>query len=341
MGRLVIPGVVKKRNSFYRRFKVKGADGRWRDEYVPLPPPDDPRFAEALAKANSRKASRTEARPDSMAALCGEFRAALARKSIAEATRRNQILYIGRIEAEHGHRLVRDLRPQDCYRLRDSMAGTPGTANNFLSVLRLLMAFACERGWRDTNPAAGVKPLNLGEHEPWPADVIEAALAAADPVLRLAIVSGLCGGQRIGDLVRLRHDWHDGALLQFSQQKTGKFVAVPMHPLWLAEIAAVERKAVTLLYDRLGRPFASTEPLQARLRRSMRALGYEGFTFHGLRKNACCYLLELGLSDTEVGAILGMTPEMVRHYGKRAQVLMIARGAAERVTSGKIMAFRR
>jgi integrase len=61
------------------------------------------------------------------------------------------------------------------------------------------------------------------------------------------------------------------------------------------------------------------------------------FSFHGLRKNACCYLLELGLSDTEAGSILGMSSEMVRHYGKRARALMIARGAAERVTGGKIV----
>jgi integrase len=61
------------------------------------------------------------------------------------------------------------------------------------------------------------------------------------------------------------------------------------------------------------------------------------FSFHGLRKNACCYLLELGLSDTEVGAILGMSSEMVRHYGKRTRALMIARGAAKHVTGGKIV----
>lgn len=63
------------------------------------------------------------------------------------------------------------------------------------------------------------------------------------------------------------------------------------------------------------------------------------FTFHGLRKNACCYLLELGLSDTEVGSILGMSTEMVRHYGKRTRALMIARGAFDRATGGKIMSF--
>lgn len=42
------------------------------------------------------------------------------------------------------------------------------------------------------------------------------------------------------------------------------------------------------------------------------------FTVPGFRKNACCYLSDRGLNDSEVGETLGMPPEMVRHYGKRA-----------------------
>ncbi|MEG3092179.1 hypothetical protein [Sphingomonas sp. PB1R3] len=61
------------------------------------------------------------------------------------------------------------------------------------------------------------------------------------------------------------------------------------------------------------------------------------FTFHGLRKNACCYLLETALNDSEVGSILGMSPEIVPHYGKRTRALMVARGAANRMTAGKII----
>lgn len=59
------------------------------------------------------------------------------------------------------------------------------------------------------------------------------------------------------------------------------------------------------------------------------------YTLHGLRKNATCYQLELGLSDTEVGSNLGMTPETVRHYGKQARALMIAQRVANTVTQGK------
>lgn len=48
--------------------------------------------------------------------------------------------------------------------------------------------------------------------------------------------------------------------------------------------------------------------------------------FHGLRKNACCHLVEFGLNDSEIGKVLRVPPEMVRHYSKRASALMVARG---------------
>nr|WP_275402967.1 tyrosine-type recombinase/integrase [Sphingomonas corticis] len=176
---------------------------------------------------------------------------------------------------------------------------------------------------------------------------------------RLAIVSALCSGQRIGDLVRMQYGWISGGIMELDQEKRRrggivKHVAVPMHPFWTEELAKLPRRSVTLLYERSGAPFKTTGALQERLRALMdheavqqvsadlvaREVIAEGarFTFHGLRKNACCYLLERGLNDSEVGEILGMSPEMVRHYGKRARALMVARGAADRMTSGQIVA---
>lgn len=336
MGRCVIRGVCQKGGSTYRRFKVKGADGRWRDQYVPLPDPSDPRFAVELARVNGTVAPRVAPADGTMAALAVEYRRRMASRALADATRRNQATYVARIETDHGHRRVADLRPRDVYALRNRMADQPGTANNYLAVLRAMMQLACEMGWADHNPVAGVPALALGEHQPWPDDVIAAALGRANPRLRLAIVTALCSGQRVSDIIRMQHNWHDGEMMQFSQQKTGKFVAVPMHPMWLEELARHPRSAVTLLVDRRGKPYAGTDPLQEQLRRLMRQIGHAGFTMHGLRKNACCYLLDLGLSDTQAGAILGMTAEVVRHYGKRANVARIARDAAPTMLGGKI-----
>lgn len=170
---------------------------------------------------------------------------------------------------------------------------------------------------------------------------------------RLAIATGLCSGQRVSDCIRMQYGWVTDGIMQLRNKKMKCDVAIPMHPFWIEELARLPRKAVTLLYERTGAPFKTTGAIQARFRDLMaldavrevhadlvaRELIEEGqrYSFHGLRKNACCYLLELGLSDTEVGSILGMSSEMVRHYGKRTRALTIARGAAERVIGGKIM----
>ncbi|WP_244552312.1 hypothetical protein [Allosphingosinicella indica] len=337
-----IPGVCQKKGITYRRFRVKLPDGRWGDHYVRLPDPSDPRFAEALARVNATREPRQAALPGTMGALVVEARPIIAARKMADSTRRDWHYYLGLFEAEHGSRLVADLRKSHIFRLRDRMAETPGKANAYVSKLRALLDIAVERDWIAVNPADGIPRLALGEYEPWPADVLEAALDAASPMLRLAIVTGLCSGQRLSDVIRMQHGWHDGAIMELRHRKTAAYAAVPMHPLWLAEIAKLPKKSVTLLYDRSGKPFADTDRLQASIRRLMHGLGYVDdagqllYTFHGLGKNACCYLTELGLSDGQISAITGKTPETVRHYAKRARVLMVAKSAARRVVTGRI-----
>lgn len=340
MGRFMIPGVEEIDGRLYFRRRFRDASGKRQVQRFRLPPFDDLGFAAELARVRGDGAAPERRAPadGSFAALAISFRGAIARRKLADATRANYLRYVDRIEREHGHRLVRQMRPAHVYKIRDSLEETPGVANNYLSVLRLMLAFACERdAGMASNPAAGVPALTLGEHEPWPSDVIEAALKVATPMMRLAIVTGLCSGQRIGDCIRLQHSWINAGILQLAQGKTGAEVAIPIHPLWTAEIATVPRRALTVLYDRSGQPFASVEPIQARVRDLMAKIGAEGFTFHGLRKNACCYLLEMGLNDAQVGSLLGMSPEMVRHYGKRARSLMIAQGVADQIAGATVL----
>ncbi|WP_246610992.1 hypothetical protein [Aquisediminimonas profunda] len=337
----MIRGVVEKNGSFYRRFKVKIGD-KWKDHYVKLPHPTDPRFAEELARINGKPPERAKVGRGTIRALVIEQRTMLAKTDMAKTTRTNWAYYLGLIEEEHGHRLVSELRKAHVYKIRDAMAETPGKANSYISKMRAMLDFACERDWISANPASGVPSLPMGEHDPWPAHVLEAALDAADPMLRLAIVTGLCSGQRLSDVIRMEHGWRNGKIMEVRSKKTETDAAVPMHPIWLAEIAKVPKKSVTLLYDRFGKPFSGTDRVQERLRRLMHSLGFIDdekqllYTFHGLGKNACCYLTELGLSDTEISAIVGKTAETVRHYAKKARVLMVAQGASERVFAGRI-----
>jgi integrase len=342
MGRLEMKGVCQKQGRTYYRRKVAG-----QDVYTRLPDPSDPRFAGEYEQASRAVAERASPAGGTIAALVAAFRSSSDFTSIpSPVTRRNYRRYLDLLESVDGHRTVKGVRPALVRKMRDRYADTPGKANNWLAVFKALMAYAALNDWRTDNPTTDVRALPIGEHEPWPADVLERALEAASPIDRLLVVTGLCSGARIGDAIRMQQGWHDGRIMEFVTSKNGAHVAIPMHPLWTAELAAVPRRAVTLLYDATGKPYGSTGTVQARVRRLMKAIGSptyisngreRGYSFHGLRKNAACYLKELGLSDLEIGSICGMTAETVRHYTKRARALMIARGAAERIVKGDVL----
>ncbi len=333
MGRIDQPNICQKGGRTYFRRKEAG-----KDYYIRLPSVDDPRFAEAYQKAKGETEPREAPRAGTMGALVAEYRASAEFRNIpSDKTRSNYERYMGMLERDHGNKMVKDLSPRDVELERDKMGDTPGKANNWTARLTMLMKFGIRRGYRQTNPVDGLKPLKLGEHEPWPREVIAAALAQATSMTRLAIVTGLCSGARIGDAIRLQHGWHDGEMMEFRSSKKKIDVAVPMHPLWIEEIARIPRKATTLLYDRQGKPFKNTSALQERIRDLMKRIGHPGFTFHGLRKNAACYLKELGLSDNEIGSILAMNTDTVRHYTKRSSAYMVAKGAMERIVKGDVI----
>jgi hypothetical protein len=191
----MIPGICQKRGYTYRRFTIRDVHGRRKDVYIPLPDPADPRFAAELARVNAAhgdgRATRPGPLPGSFGALALEFRSALVQgwtkkkrrpgaRSLSPATLANYRRYIDLIESgrlsftspKTGRTTpVRDLdvatmRTAHVYILRDAMADTPGAANNFLNVLKLMLTFAAQRDWRSDNPAADISPLPLGEHDP-------------------------------------------------------------------------------------------------------------------------------------------------------------------------------
>jgi hypothetical protein len=325
--------VQQKNGRFYIRRKVNGKDTYVRIKYDS----EHPLFSVEVERLRNDQTERRRAADGSIHALVNDYRASSAFRAIrSSVTRANYSRYLDLFIQEHGHRSVSGLKPAYVRKMRDQHQVKPGKANNWLSIFKTLLDYAAENDWRDDNPAARIKPLPIGEHEPWPADVLERALDAATPMTRLAVVLGLCTGARIGDAIRLQHQWHDGVTLEYKAGKTRKWVSVPMHPLLLDEIGKVPRRALTILYDRSGQPFKSTGTLQARIRDLMAEIG-ENYKFHGLRKNAACYLADLGLSDTEIGAMLGMTSETVRHYTKEKRAYMIARGAAKKVRRGDVL----
>jgi integrase len=343
MGRVKLKNVCEKGGRLYFRRKVAG-----QDSYHRLPAFDDPNFAEQYKQLSNPENVRPRAKRGTIGALVAAYRESSNFTNIrSPATLRNRARYLAMIEEVHGHRSVAGCVRRDIRVMRDAYASMPGKANNWLATFKLLMAFAVDdQRLRDDDPTLGIKMLEIGEHEPWPSYVLESALARATPMTRLSIIIGLCTAVRIGDAIRLEHIWIRNGILEFKTSKNKVEVAVPVHPLLAAEIDKLPRRCETILYDRSGKPFANRSALGDRIHHLMDQLGRPSYisngvervySFHGLRKNAACYLAELGLSDIEIGSVCGMSPETVRHYTKRARSLMIARGVWEKITRGDVL----
>jgi integrase len=202
--------------------------------------------------------------------------------------------------------------------LRDKYAHKPGTANAILKSLGALFAWAKKpgRGYMKEHLSADVDALGMGEHEPWPEDLIEAALSADDATIRLGVALLYFAGQRIGDTVRMGRGNVTRGALGVTQQKTGLSLTIPLHERLAAIIEAdAPKDAITFLVNERGKSLTESG-LRQRIQKWAKDLGFE-IVPHGLRKNAVNALLEAGCSVAETAAISGQTLQVIEHYAKR------------------------
>ena len=80
---------------------------------------------------------------------------------LARDTERKRRSLVETFIAKYGKLPVTGLRRDHVKTVMESYAGTPGTARNFLSMLRVLIALAIEDGIRDDDPTIGIKRPKL------------------------------------------------------------------------------------------------------------------------------------------------------------------------------------
>ena len=196
-----------------------------------------------------------------------------------------------------------------------------------LTILRNLFSYAIRREWVQVDPTKDVA-LPEGrdaEHEPWPGELVKAALA--DDEVRLPVALLYYTAQRIGDVCTMR--WSDVAdgYLAVSQQKTGKVLDIRVHATLARILEATPHEAETILHFR-GKPRRSAT-LREQLQRWAAKQGCH-IVPHGLRKNAVNALLEAGCSVAETSAISGQSLGLVEHYAKRRNSRKLSAVAIER-----------
>lgn len=316
MGRVDLP--------YINHMRINGVDYyyfRRRGIRIRLPDPTDPTFAEKYQSLLGSRASPLPAH-GTIAWLIGAYRQAPEYRASYEH-------YLELIRAEHGHKTAEGLKRHHVILIRNNLSTTPGKADNYIKTLSVIMNHAIDLGLREVNPCHGVRRLCKGEYQPWPPHVWQAAIDEATPMFRLALFTLYYSGQRVSDVCRMAHGQISDDGIQVRQQKTGKTVRVPLHDEWAAEIGRVPIKATTILYNRHGGAF-TPDAMQERWRRLRVRIGADDYNLHGLRKNACNALAEVGCSPHEISAITGQSIQMVAHYTKAVDQNVLAHRAIQR-----------
>jgi integrase len=242
---------------------------------------------------------------------------------------------------EHGHLPVAGIARRHIIKLLDGKAGHPGAALNLLSALRVVLRYAVEVGLRADDPTIGVRRPRLreGGFYPWTEDDI-ARFEQYHPIgskARLALALLLYTGQRRSDVILLgRQHVRDGCI-HLRQAKTGKVLAIPIHPELQVALDAMPSGNLTFLVSELGGPFTA-DGFYAFFRKCCREAGVTAAaTPHGLRKACCRRLAEAGCSAAVIASISGhKSLREVQRYIDSADQAKLARQGIEAVSRTKL-----
>jgi len=300
---------VKRNGREYLYFNTGQRRANGNPIYTPLPPMSAADFWPTYtALDNGRKRRETPAY--SVADLMGDYLTSAAFAKLAKSTQSNYRLHGGYVKEVWGKFRADGLQSQYVREIVDKGIWGPGSTNMVIAVLGSAYRWGRRSKNLTVNPVRDVDRSALGQHEPWPDDVLEAALVCDDSEVRLAVHLLYFTGQRIGDVMKMRWgDIRDGHIY-VQQQKTRKVVEPPLISDLVAEIERTPREGLTIIHG------IGVSKLRRKLKAFTKAHGVDAVP-HGLRKNAVIAFLYAGCTVPEVAAITGQTHQVVEHYAAR------------------------
>ena len=205
-------------------------------------------------------------------------------------------------------------------------------ANYLVTVMRILFAFAHDRGWMEANPLSDrIKKIKVPRRDgpanrPWSADECRAVLERAPSQLAIPIALAMFSGLRKSDVLSTTAAGIRDGEITVRTSKRGRQISVPIHPI-LASILARRpaSDAVQIAVNSYGLPWTESG-FNASFRKFRMALEKDGvigrgLTLHGLRHTLGTRLREAGADDRTIADILGQkSMTMARHYSESARL---------------------
>lgn len=211
-------------------------------------------------------------------------------------------------------------------------------ASYLVQIMSILMEHAIDLGWREDNPARGIKyklPSFTAPHVPWTAKAIAKFRENAAPLPLLIFEIGLGTAQRPGDWQKMNwEDISEGAI-HVRQSKTKVDLVIPCTRELLAalpprpKVMRIDGKT-PILTGIHGRRLSQRRVAEIMLAERKR-LGVAKHDLHALRYNGVMALAWAGCDDDQIMAISGhKSKQMVSKYAGIARQVMRARQASEK-----------
>lgn len=303
------------------------------------------RYTEAESRANGpREIGKDRIRPGTFRALAverfksPEFRACTAGTQKAERQILEPFLQ------KHGHRLVRDMRPQDVRKVLSEKAETPSAANNLRKKLRQLMNHAIALDWRSDNPVLVVKPYKIksGGYHTWAEHEIEQfyKVHPEGSLAHLAMTLMLWTGAAKVDAVALGWQNIRDGRIEYRRRKTegqgGDLIQIKIMDPLAAALSHLPNDAMTFLQTQNGRS-RSPNGLGNLMRRWCDEAGLPDCSSHGLRKAIARRLAEAGASAKQIASVTGhRTLAEVQRYTDAADREQLSDDALDKLSNRTI-----
>ena len=265
-------------------------------------------------------------------ALCVAYYRSAEYKRLSPRSRYVRKLLLDGLCGKYGDKPAQRLERRHILQWRDAKAETPAAANMIVKALRQLYRFALLYELADRNPALEVPYLPSANREgfhQWTPDEIAKYEAhhRTGTQARLAFDLMVYTGQRRGDVILWGPQHIRDGRLVFRQQKTGRRLEIPIHPMLADSIRATSTSELAFLLTKHGSPWANSNSFGNRMRRWCDAAELPECSAHGLRKVTASRLAEIGCAAHEIMAITGhdSLKEIERYTRGRDQIALADR----------------
>lgn len=244
--------------------------------------------------------------------LIARYRKSKKYTKLALETRKSYADRLARIETKAGSLTVASIKRTDMVQAYEKLQAKyqPAMAASIMRVWRLLLSYAYDIGWIESNPGLKLR-IEAPESRAvvWTAEQVErliaAAIANSRPAVALAARLAYDSGQRPTDVLRLTWSQWDGSGFWLTQSKTGERVFTPVSPRLAAELNAMTKEGIYLVLTESKRPYS-----RANFSRDFAEVRRDGglaahLQFRDLRRTAATELGASGATDDEIRSVTG------------------------------------